>query len=85
MASAIAGQQSAFEQDVSAYLQALPVHLSNDEGKFALVGNGKLSGIFASEHEAMSAGYQQFGLSGFLVQEISRFDLEMGQHWLSSC
>lgn len=77
----VAAQQS-FEADVSAYLRALPTQISQNEGKFALVGGGALVGVFESEAAAMHAGYQRFGIRGFLVQEISRFDMEMGQHWL---
>jgi hypothetical protein len=77
----VANQQS-FEADVSAYLKALPSQISQNEGKFALVGGGKLIDVFDSEAAAMQAGYQRFGMRGFLVQEITRFDMEMGQHWL---
>jgi hypothetical protein len=84
MTTAIAGHDTAFEQDVNAYLAILPTQLSLNEGKFALIGHAKLAGIFPSEQEAMRAGYERFGLNGFLVQEISRFDLEMGQHWLQA-
>lgn len=85
MQAGITGQQSAFEADVTAYLKALPAELSRNEGKFALIGDGSFVGVYRTEQQAMLAGYQRFGVKGFLVQKITRFDMEMGQHWLSSC
>ncbi len=81
----IPGQETAFEQDVCAYLDALPTLLSTSEGKFALVGAAELTNIFDNRTEAMRAGYQRFGQRGFLVQEVSRHDLEMGTHWQQAC
>jgi len=83
MTTAMAGQQSAFEDDVNAYLAALPGLLNSSEGKFALIGDAKLVGVHSSHASAMQAGYDLFGLNGFLVQEISKFDLQMGQYWHS--
>jgi hypothetical protein len=77
----IPGHDSAFEQDVSAYLTVLPRLLSTSEGKFVLVGAGAMTSVFDSREQAMAAGYARFGSRGFLVQEISRHDLEMGTHW----
>mgnify|MGYP003471640654 FL=1 len=78
------GHQSAFEQDVAAYLNVLPRLLSTDSGKYALVGGAQLVGVHTSHGAAMSGGYATFGFRGFLVQEISPHDLEMGQHWLQA-
>lgn len=85
MSTAIPGQQTAFEQDVCAYLDVLPRLLSQNEGKFALIGHAGLANVFEDRNEAMRAGYTRFGDSGFLVQEISRRDLEMGVHWQQPC
>ena len=81
MTFAIPGQQAAFEQDVAAYLDALPTLLSSAEGKYALVGRGALARIFETRLDALSDGYSRFGPGGFLVQEVSRHDLEKGTHW----
>jgi hypothetical protein len=74
MTTAIPGHATAFEQDVTAYLDALPKLLSADEGKFVLVGHGMLANLYDSQAEAMGAGYARFGLDGFLVQKVSRHD-----------
>ncbi len=81
MTSAIPGQETAFEQDVQAYLNALPELLANAEGSYALIGQGTLARVFASKVDAMAEGYSRFGSGGFLVQQVSRHDLEMGTHW----
>ena len=81
MTTAIPGQETAFEQDVAAYLRELPSLLIRSEGRFALVGNGSVAQVYESKPAAMAAGYSQFGGGGFLVQQVSRHDLEMGTHW----
>lgn len=81
----IAGQASAFENDVAAYLQELPKLLSGSQGRFALIGQAQLAGVHDSQEQAMVAGYSLFGLGGFLVQKISSLDLDMAMHWHQSC
>jgi hypothetical protein len=85
MTNTIPGQETAFEQDVCAYLDVLPTLLSTSEGKFALVGGATLTSVFDNRTEAMRVGYARFGDRGFLVQEVTRHDLEMGMHWQQSC
>jgi hypothetical protein len=81
MNATIPSQNASFEQDVSAYLSVLPNLLNSSEGKFALIGNGVLVEVFESRPAAMTAGYAKYGSRGFLVQEVSRYDLEMSLHW----
>jgi hypothetical protein len=81
MPLAIPGQETAFEQDVLAYLEALPKLLSEFEGKYVLVGRGSVARVFDTRLEAMSEGYSRFGQCGFLVQEVSERDLERATHW----
>ena len=85
MSTMAANRESTFEDDVRAYLSALPKLLGESNGQFALVGMAALAGVFVSQSEAMAAGYSRFGLRGFLVQEISGRDLEMGTHWHQTC
>ena len=85
MTRSIPGQESAFEEDVCAYLNALPALLSTSEGKFALIGDAALTNVFENRSEAMSAGYAHFGDRGFLVQKVTRGDLQMGMHWQRPC
>lgn len=85
MTIGISGQASAFENDVSAYLQELPKLLGTAEGKFVLIGQAQLEGIHDSEEQAMREGYSRFGLGGFLVQRITKGDLDMAVHWQQAC
>ncbi|UXH78361.1 hypothetical protein [Roseateles amylovorans] len=85
MVIGMAGQASAFENDVAVYLQELPKLLSQDEGKFALIGEAQLVSVHESEQQALTDGYERFGQHGFLVQQISGQDLEMAMHWHQAC
>jgi hypothetical protein len=85
MSLAIPAQETAFESDVCAYLDALPKLLNTAEGQFALVGSASVAAVFATREEAMSAGYSRFGDRGFLVQQVSERDLEMASHWHRPC
>jgi hypothetical protein len=58
------------EKDVEAYKKLLPT-LVADEGKFALIGNGELAGVYGTYEDALSIGYQKFGINPFLVKKIS--------------
>lgn len=77
--------EKSFDRDVHAYVSALPDLLKEHDGEFVLVGQAEVAGLFPSRQEAMENGYAKFGARGFLVQEISRQELEMGQNWLQAC
>jgi len=83
--SDVAAAKASFDRNLEAYVRALPALLKGSAGMFALVGSAKLAGVHESREEAMNEGYRRFGLTGFLVQEISREELEMGQRWLKAC
>lgn len=68
-----------FERNVLAYEQQLPRLLQNDEGKYALIRQAEIVGVLESEDAAMTAGYERFGASDFLVKEVLRSDLELIQ------
>ena len=40
------------------------------EGKYVLIGNGELGGVWDTYEDALQAGYQKFGLHPFLVKRI---------------
>jgi hypothetical protein len=58
------------ERDLEKYKQLLPT-LSASEGKFALIVNAELKGIFDTYSDALAAGYKEAGLSPFLIQRIA--------------
>jgi hypothetical protein len=59
------------EKDEAA-LQLLLPKLTADAGKFALVFEEKLVGVFATYEDALSKGYEVAGLKSFLVEQISQ-------------
>lgn len=44
--------------------------LASDPGKFVLIAGETIEGIFETHREAMTAGYQRFGVKPFLVKQI---------------
>jgi hypothetical protein len=60
---------NALEQELEVYREKLPTLLL-EEGKFALIGDNALVGVFDNYGDALKAGYEKFGLRPFLVKEI---------------
>ena len=58
------------EKDEAALYAELP-KLSAEAGKFALVFEQKLIGVYSTYQDALSKGYEVAGLKTFLVQQIS--------------
>ncbi len=48
----------------------LPKLLSSDQGKFALVYEGKLVGTFTSQEDALKFGLEKIGNTDFLIKQI---------------
>ncbi len=57
------------EREFAAYKTLLP-SLKGSEGKFALIYNEKLHGIFETYADALDAGYKLAKLEPFLVKQI---------------
>jgi hypothetical protein len=57
-------------KELEVYKNALPL-LANEEGKYVLVGDGEVSGLFSAYADALQAGYEKFGIKPFLVKQIS--------------
>jgi hypothetical protein len=45
-----------------------------NEGRFVLIKGDRVNDFFATEEEAEFAGYQQFLLSAFLVQQVREYE-----------
>jgi hypothetical protein len=63
-----------FEKELAAYQRELPRLIAESAGRFALVQNDAVSGIFDSYEDAVSAGYERFGFSLFLVKRIESME-----------
>lgn len=59
------------EKDAAALRAELP-KLSADAGKYALVFEQKIVGIFPTYEEALTKGYDVAGMKSFLVEQISQ-------------
>ncbi len=51
--------------------------LSRAEGKFVLIHDGELGGVYDTDTEAVTQGYQRFGIVPFLVRKIASHDEEL--------
>ncbi len=58
------------DRDLAKFRELLPT-LKASEGKFALVYNGELKGVFETYSDALDAGYKLAKLEPFLVRRIS--------------
>lgn len=48
--------------------------LATAPGKFALIHDGDVVGTYDTRNDAISAGYDKFGNTAFLVKEITEID-----------
>jgi len=62
--------QHTLQQELATYYQQLPTLLAK-AGKFVLIQSDTIAGIFDSYEDALTIGYEKFGLDGFLVKRIS--------------
>jgi len=59
------------EKELNYYYEHLPEWLETSSGKYVLIKEDKLIGIFNSFDEALSNGARRFGLESFLVRQIT--------------
>jgi len=64
----------ALQRELKKYQELLPT-LSSDEGKFAVIADDELVGIFESYGDALAAGYQKAVLKPFLVKQIAKTEV----------
>ncbi len=56
--------------------------LGKSEGKFVLIYNDEIVGVFESKADAIKQGYERFGNVPFLVKQILK--VEIPQNFVSS-
>jgi hypothetical protein len=49
--------------------------VGRSEGKFALIHGDQVLGVFDSQQDAITQGYERLGNVPFLVKQILRFDV----------
>jgi len=59
------------DPDFKFFEQKLPELLKDQKGRFALIKNQQIHGTYASVKEALQHGYEKFGNTEFLIQEIT--------------
>ncbi len=62
------------EKELETYRGLLP-SLSSEEGRFALIADDKLLGIFDTYGDALEAGYRLRELKPFLVKQIATYEV----------
>ena len=62
------------DAEFKTYEQNLDHLLGTAEGKFVLIYDSRMIGIYDSKMDAIAAGYQQFGNVPFLVKQILRIE-----------
>lgn len=62
------------DTELKTYEQNRDNLLGTAEGKFALIHNTQVVGIYDSKMDAITAGYQQFGNVPFLVKQILKVE-----------
>lgn len=60
----------ALELELETYEAKLPELRAAYEGKFVLVHGTEIVGIFPAFEDAVGAGYENFGLTPFFVEQI---------------
>ena len=70
------------EIELKTYEQQRDHLLGTAEGKFVLIRNDKVIGVYDSKMDAIAQGYQQFGNVPFLVKQILK--IEVPQNFISN-
>lgn len=70
------------DSELKTYEQNRDHLLGTAEGKFVLIRNNQIVGVYDSKMDAIAAGYQQFGNVPFLVKQIVK--IETPQNFISN-
>lgn len=62
------------ENELKTYDQQREALLGTAEGKFVLIHDHEVFGVFDTDLDAINSGYQQFGNVPFLVKHVLRVD-----------
>ena len=60
----------AFEAEIERYNELLPELLQSSRGKFVVIKDRELLGVFDSNDDAYEAGLNRYGLTGFLLRPV---------------
>ena len=63
----------AFEKEIETYNRELP-NLIAEQGKFVIISNSAIVGVYASYEDALKVAYEKCGLKPFLVKKIQSIE-----------
>jgi len=63
-----------YEKELETYQGQLPALLATDEGKYAVIKNDAILGVYGTYEDALNAGYKEYGLVPFLVKQITAIE-----------
>ncbi len=67
------------EKELETYKRELPALVAASRGKFVLIHDSQVAGVFDTYADAIRVGYEKFGLTPFLVKQINA--METVQHF----
>ncbi len=70
------------DQELTTFEQHRSELVGRSEGKFVLIHGGEVAGVFDTEQDAITQGYQKFGNVPFLVKQILK--VETPQNFVSN-
>jgi hypothetical protein len=68
-------QEPPLRQELETFEEHRAELLGRAAGKFALVHDGQVAGVFDTEADGIAEGYRQFGNVPFLVKRIEAVDI----------
>jgi hypothetical protein len=75
---AMTAKEQAIADNYQAFEQMLPGLLENDEGRFALLHDRQLVGVYDTGGEAHAVGAKRFDDGLFSVQKVKRGTISLG-------
>ena len=66
--------EGALDTELKTYAKHRDLLLRTAEGKFVLIRHEEIAGIYESEMDAITQGYQKFGNVPFLVKQVVKIE-----------
>lgn len=71
----MAAQPETLKHELETFKSLLSTTLAGEEGRYALVADSELLGVFDTYADALDAGYKERGLEPFLVKQVAAVEL----------
>jgi len=70
----MSGQTGALDREIATFNEKLS-SLSGDEGRYVVIADQNIIGVFDTYSDALEAGYKARGLETFLVKQINTIEM----------